>query len=68
MVTQDGHLFHESVRSNLLFAAPDATEADLWEVLSRARLDTLVRVAAGRVGHDRGGAGVPAVGRASGSG
>jgi ATP-binding cassette, subfamily B, bacterial len=42
-VTQDGHLFHESVRSNLLFAAPGATEADLWEVLARARLDTLVR-------------------------
>jgi ABC-type multidrug transport system fused ATPase/permease subunit len=42
-VTQDGHLFHESVRSNLLFAAPAASEADLWEVLSRARLDTLVR-------------------------
>jgi len=42
-VTQDGHLFHESVRSNLLFAAPGATEADLWEVLTRARLDTLVR-------------------------
>ncbi len=43
MVTQDGHLFHESVRSNLLFAAPGASEADLWEVLSRARLDGLVR-------------------------
>ena len=42
-VTQDGHLFHESVRSNLLFAAPGASEADLWEVLTRARLDTLVR-------------------------
>lgn len=42
-VTQDGHLFHESVRSNLLFAAPGATEADLWEVLTRARLDALVR-------------------------
>ena len=43
MVTQDGHLFHESVRSNLLFAAPGASEADLWEVLTRARLDTLMR-------------------------
>ncbi|MFL6123016.1 ABC transporter ATP-binding protein [Actinophytocola sp.] len=43
MVTQDGHLFHESVRSNLLFAAPGASEADMWEVLTRARLDTLVR-------------------------
>jgi ATP-binding cassette subfamily B protein len=41
VVTQDGHLFHESVRSNLLFAAPGASEADLWEVLTRARLDSL---------------------------
>lgn len=43
MVTQDGHLFHESVRSNLLFAAPGASEADLWEVLTRARLAELIR-------------------------
>ncbi|TDV43666.1 ABC transporter ATP-binding protein [Actinophytocola oryzae] len=43
MVTQDGHLFHESVRSNLLFAAPAASEDDLWEALARARLDTLIR-------------------------
>jgi ABC-type multidrug transport system fused ATPase/permease subunit len=43
MVTQDGHLFHESVRSNLLFVAPDATEDDLWDVLSRARLAELMR-------------------------
>ena len=43
LVTQDGHLFHESVRSNLLLARPEATEEELWEVLRRARLDTLVR-------------------------
>jgi ATP-binding cassette, subfamily B, bacterial len=43
MVTQDGHLFHESVRANLLLAAPEATEDELWEVLRRARLDALVR-------------------------
>jgi ABC-type multidrug transport system fused ATPase/permease subunit len=42
MVTQDGHLFHESVRSNLLLAAPAASEADIWEVLSRARLADLI--------------------------
>ncbi|XVS62630.1 ABC transporter ATP-binding protein [Actinosynnema sp. CA-299493] len=42
MVTQDGHLFHESIRSNLLLAQPQATEADLWEVLGRARLADLV--------------------------
>ncbi|MCX4903398.1 ABC transporter ATP-binding protein [Streptomyces sp. NBC_00878] len=43
MVTQDGHLFHDSVRANLLLARPDAHEDDLWDVLRRARLDDLVR-------------------------
>ena len=43
MVTQDGHLFHESVRANLLLARPEASEDDLWEVLRRARLEVLVR-------------------------
>jgi ATP-binding cassette, subfamily B, bacterial len=43
MVTQDGHLFHDSIRSNLAFARPEATEDDLWSALRRARLDSLVR-------------------------
>jgi ABC-type multidrug transport system fused ATPase/permease subunit len=43
MVTQDGHLFHDTVRANLLLARPDATEDDLWDALRRARLDALVR-------------------------
>jgi ATP-binding cassette subfamily B protein len=43
MVTQDGHLFHESVRANLLLARPDTSEDELWDVLRRARLDGLVR-------------------------
>ncbi len=43
MVTQDGHLFHESVRANLLLARPEADEDELWEVLQRARLADLVR-------------------------
>ena len=43
MVTQDGHLFHESVRSNLEFVRPEATEDEIWDVLRRARLDDLVR-------------------------
>ncbi|WP_405685886.1 ABC transporter ATP-binding protein/permease [Streptomyces sp. NBC_01387] len=43
MVTQDGHLFHESVRENLLLARPGATDEELWDVLRRARLDGLVR-------------------------
>ncbi|ATE56389.1 ABC transporter [Actinosynnema pretiosum] len=42
VVTQDGHLFHESVRDNLLLAAPGASDAQLWDALRRARLDGLV--------------------------
>jgi ABC-type multidrug transport system fused ATPase/permease subunit len=42
MVTQDGHLFHESIRENLLLARPEAAEEELWDVLRRARLDALI--------------------------
>ncbi len=42
MVTQDGHLFHESIRANLKLAAPDATDEQLWEALDRARLSDVV--------------------------
>ena len=43
LVTQDGHLFHDTVRENLLLARPDALDADLWEALEQARLHHLVR-------------------------
>jgi ABC-type multidrug transport system fused ATPase/permease subunit len=42
MVTQDGHLFHESVRANLLLARPEASEEELLDVLEGARLGPLV--------------------------
>jgi ABC-type multidrug transport system fused ATPase/permease subunit len=42
MVTQDGHLFHESIRSNLRLAAPGATDDDLWRALERARLADVI--------------------------
>ncbi|CAM3094207.1 putative ABC transporter ATP-binding protein [Arthrobacter ulcerisalmonis] len=43
MVTQDGHLFHESIASNLRLARPDASEADMWEAIRQARLETMIR-------------------------
>jgi ATP-binding cassette subfamily C protein len=43
MVTQDGHLFHESIASNLRLARPDATEDDMWNVLRQARLEYMIR-------------------------
>jgi ABC-type multidrug transport system fused ATPase/permease subunit len=42
MVTQDGHLFHDSVRDNLRFARPEATDDELWDALRRARLAEVV--------------------------
>ena len=42
VVTQDGHLFHETIRANLKLAAPDATDDQLWEALGRARLADVV--------------------------
>lgn len=35
-VPQEPFLFHDSVRANLLWARPDATEAELWTVLEAA--------------------------------
>ncbi|MFG2883503.1 ABC transporter ATP-binding protein [Streptomyces sp. NPDC048297] len=43
MVTQDGHLFHDTVRANLLLAAPSASDEDLWDALGRARLAEVVK-------------------------
>ena len=42
VVTQDGHLLHDTIRANLLFARPDATEDEMWDVLRRARLADLI--------------------------
>ncbi|HEX2054328.1 MAG TPA: ABC transporter ATP-binding protein [Actinomycetota bacterium] len=42
MVTQDGHLFHDTIRGNLLFARPDASDTEIWDALRQARLDDLV--------------------------
>ncbi|MCT2181881.1 ABC transporter ATP-binding protein [Brevibacterium casei] len=42
VVTQDGHVFHESIRSNLLLAKPDATETELADALDRAQLHDVI--------------------------
>ncbi|HET9730137.1 MAG TPA: ATP-binding cassette domain-containing protein, partial [Acidimicrobiia bacterium] len=42
LVPQDPHLFHESIRANLAFARPEATEADMRRALERARIIELV--------------------------
>lgn len=42
MVTQDGHLFHDTIAGNLRYAAPDATDAEMTDALRRARLGELL--------------------------
>ncbi|HET6213454.1 MAG TPA: ABC transporter ATP-binding protein [Micromonosporaceae bacterium] len=43
VVTQDAHLFHETLADNLRYAKPDATDAELWTALERAQVGELVR-------------------------
>src|SRR5439155_12598625 len=43
VVTQDAHLFHETIAENLRYAKPDATEEQMWEALRGAQVADLVR-------------------------
>jgi ATP-binding cassette subfamily B protein len=43
VVTQDAHLFHDTIEANLRYAAPDATPDQIWDALTSARIADLVR-------------------------
>jgi ATP-binding cassette subfamily B protein len=42
-VTQDAHMFHDTIRENLRYAAPDVTDEEIWVALASARIAGLVR-------------------------
>jgi len=42
VVTQDAHMFHDTIRANLLYARPDATEKELAEACEAARIWDLI--------------------------
>jgi ATP-binding cassette, subfamily B, bacterial len=42
VVTQDAHLFHDTIRANLLYAKPTATDAEINEALRAAQILSLV--------------------------
>jgi len=42
VVTQDAHLFHDTIRANLAYALPGATEADLVEACRAAQIWELI--------------------------
>ena len=42
VVTQDAHLFHETIRANLLYAKPDATEQEIRDAVEGAQILPLI--------------------------
>jgi ATP-binding cassette subfamily B protein len=43
VVTQDSHLFHETIGENLRYAKPDASDDELWTALDRGQIGELIR-------------------------
>ncbi len=55
MITQDTSLLHRSIRDNLLYGKPEATDEQLWEAVRKARADEFIPLltdSEGRVGFD----------------
>ncbi|HZE49301.1 MAG TPA: ABC transporter ATP-binding protein [Jatrophihabitantaceae bacterium] len=42
VVSQDAHMFHDSIRANLTYARPDARESELWAAVEAAQIADLV--------------------------
>jgi ATP-binding cassette, subfamily B, bacterial len=49
VVTQDAHLFHDTIRANLAYARPGATEQDLIEACQAARIWEMISSLPGRL-------------------
>ncbi|WP_043693469.1 ABC transporter ATP-binding protein [Luteibacter sp. 9133] len=55
VVTQDTSLLHRSIRDNLLYGRPDATDAEMAEAVRQARADEFIPLLSdgeGRTGYD----------------
>jgi ATP-binding cassette subfamily B protein len=42
-VTQDAHMFHDTIRANLVYARPGASDLEIWTALEAAQIAGLVR-------------------------
>lgn len=42
VVTQDSHLFHDTIKNNLLYAKSDANENEIWQALESAQIKEFV--------------------------
>jgi ATP-binding cassette, subfamily B, bacterial len=43
VVSQEAHMFHDTIRANLLYAAPEAPEDAIWEAVEAAQIAELIR-------------------------
>ncbi len=43
VVSQDAHMFHDTIRGNLAYAKPTATDDELWAAIEAAHIADLVR-------------------------
>ena len=43
VVSQEAHMFHDTIRANLLYGAPDATQEQVWAAVDAAQIGELVR-------------------------
>ena len=43
VVTQDSHLFHDSIKNNLIYAKENATESEIWSALESAQISDFVK-------------------------
>jgi ATP-binding cassette subfamily B protein len=43
VVAQDSHMFHDTIRANLLYARPEASEDDIWRACEAAQIAGMIR-------------------------
>jgi ATP-binding cassette subfamily B protein len=43
VVSQDAHMYHDTIRANLLYARPDAGEEELWSACADAQIADMIR-------------------------
>jgi ATP-binding cassette subfamily B protein len=43
VVTQDSHMFHDTIRTNLIYAKPEATDEQIWKACEDAQIANMIR-------------------------
>jgi ATP-binding cassette subfamily B protein len=43
VVTQDAHMYHDTIRANLLYANTDATQEQIWDACESAQIAEMIR-------------------------